>query len=343
MSIDFSFIRTILSHAAAVHGIETSGEDVRLARLALNRLSLIGRGNERDRRPTEDEINELIEHFESKPRQLIPIGRIIRFAIATAMRQEEICRIEWLDIDMKKHIPSAIGKQDGQWAVREPERPDEVRAVRIEREQATEQQSCCRRTNGEINDQQPEQRYAENRHGSRQVTKSSEGRIPRLSSRVLRDEHARQGAAPGVCGWGPRPLANMFCRTGQSASPAGPLPGRPVDPRQTSAAAFARKPAASGRPFASRRAVPAQAGRRRTEISQSPPPECSSSNKDRPVFGQSPTASPSNFKDSAFASGCVWSRHLVLYEPDNGGQDRARDPAPSNLADKRTDIYLIGG
>jgi integrase len=112
LSIDFSFIRTILSHAAAVHGIETSGEDVRLARIALNRLSLIGRGNERDRRPTEDEISELIEHFESNPRQLIPMGRIIRFAIATAMRQEEICRIEWPDVDMKKRTATVRDRKD---------------------------------------------------------------------------------------------------------------------------------------------------------------------------------------------------------------------------------------
>jgi hypothetical protein len=63
LSIDFSFIRTILSHAAAVHGIETSAEDVRLARIALNRLSLIGRGNERDRRPTEDENQRTYRTF----------------------------------------------------------------------------------------------------------------------------------------------------------------------------------------------------------------------------------------------------------------------------------------
>ena len=52
LAIDFSFIRTILSHAAAVHGIEVSAEDVRLARIALTRLGLIGKGIERDRRPT---------------------------------------------------------------------------------------------------------------------------------------------------------------------------------------------------------------------------------------------------------------------------------------------------
>jgi integrase len=112
LSIDFSFIRTILSHAAAVHGIEASAEDVRLARIALNRLGLIGKGFERDRRPTQDEIDELIEYFENNPRQLIPMGRIIRFAIATAMRQEEICSPGWPDVDMKKRLILVRDRKD---------------------------------------------------------------------------------------------------------------------------------------------------------------------------------------------------------------------------------------
>ena len=58
LAIDFSFIRTILSHAAAVHGIEVCAEDVRLARIALIRLGLIGKGIERDRRPTPEEIDD---------------------------------------------------------------------------------------------------------------------------------------------------------------------------------------------------------------------------------------------------------------------------------------------
>jgi hypothetical protein len=85
LAIDFSFIRTVLSHAAAVHGIEVSAENVRLARIALKHLDLIGKGNEHDRRPTQDELDELIEYTESNPQQFIPLGRIIRFAVATAM------------------------------------------------------------------------------------------------------------------------------------------------------------------------------------------------------------------------------------------------------------------
>jgi integrase len=112
LAIDLSFIRTILSHAAAVHGIEVSAEEVRLARIALKHLDLVGRGAERDRRPTQDELDELIEYFETNPRQVIPMGRIVRYAIATTMRQEEICQPEWPDVDIKKRLVLLRDRKD---------------------------------------------------------------------------------------------------------------------------------------------------------------------------------------------------------------------------------------
>lgn len=103
-AIDFSFLRTILTHAAAVHGIEVSAENVRLARIALTRLGLIGRSTERHRQPLESELEMLIEYFEGKQRQIIPLGQIIRFAVATAMRHAEICSLHWDDVDLRRKI-----------------------------------------------------------------------------------------------------------------------------------------------------------------------------------------------------------------------------------------------
>ena len=87
LAIDLSFIRTIITHAAAVHGIEVSAGEARLARVALSHLNLVGRGKERDRRPTQDELDELIEYFETNLRQLIPMGRIVRYAVATTFQR----------------------------------------------------------------------------------------------------------------------------------------------------------------------------------------------------------------------------------------------------------------
>jgi integrase len=105
-------IKLVVAHAAAVHGVEVSAEPVNLARIALKRLGLIGKGNERDRRPTEEELITLFAHFDGSPRQLIPMSRIIRFAIATAMRQEEICRATWDDLDARTKMLTIRDRKD---------------------------------------------------------------------------------------------------------------------------------------------------------------------------------------------------------------------------------------
>jgi integrase len=99
VGIDLGYIKTILSHAAAVHGVVVSTEPIDLARIALGRLGLVGKGNERDRRPTQNELDRIIAALEANGRQQIPVGRIVQFAVATAMRQDEIARIEWRDFD----------------------------------------------------------------------------------------------------------------------------------------------------------------------------------------------------------------------------------------------------
>jgi hypothetical protein len=74
VGIDLGYIKTILSHAAAVHGVVVSTEPIDLARIALARLGLVGKGNERDRRPTQDELDRIVSAFEANIRQQIPVG-----------------------------------------------------------------------------------------------------------------------------------------------------------------------------------------------------------------------------------------------------------------------------
>jgi hypothetical protein len=102
--MDFGYIKTILSHAAALHGVTVAIEPIDLARAALCRLGLVGKGDERDRRPTQDKLNRLVASFDANPRQQIPMGRIIEFAVATAMRQAETCRIEYSDFDADERM-----------------------------------------------------------------------------------------------------------------------------------------------------------------------------------------------------------------------------------------------
>jgi hypothetical protein len=62
LSMDIGAIRLVLAHAAAVHGLPLSIEQVELGRIALKRLGLVGKSNRCDRRPTDDELERLIDH-----------------------------------------------------------------------------------------------------------------------------------------------------------------------------------------------------------------------------------------------------------------------------------------
>ncbi len=109
---DVSYIKTILAHAAAVHGVVVSTEEVDLARIALTRLSIVGKGRERNRRPTEDELKVLFEEFDGNERLTIPMTRIVKFAIASAMRESEITSITWKDLDARRRVVLVRDRKD---------------------------------------------------------------------------------------------------------------------------------------------------------------------------------------------------------------------------------------
>ena len=112
VGIDLGYVKTVLTHAAAVHGVAISPEPVDLARVALKRIGHVGCGRERDCRPTQSELDRLYAHFDANPRQIIPLSRIVRFAIATAMRQDEICRIAWKDVDEEHRTVLVRNRKD---------------------------------------------------------------------------------------------------------------------------------------------------------------------------------------------------------------------------------------
>ena len=57
------------------------------------------RSQERDREPTDAELSRLYKHWDNNSRQKIPMTMLCKFALATGMRQGEICRLEIEDLD----------------------------------------------------------------------------------------------------------------------------------------------------------------------------------------------------------------------------------------------------
>lgn len=105
-------IKLVLSHAAAVHGLAVRVDQVDLARLALSRLGLVGKGKERDRRPTEEELERLFSRFDGNARLTIPMAQVVQFAIATAMRLEEIFSCTWDDYNPRTRMLTIRDRKD---------------------------------------------------------------------------------------------------------------------------------------------------------------------------------------------------------------------------------------
>lgn len=97
---DLIWIGVVLRAAKSVRELPVSPEVVEQAKAACGELRLIGKAKRRTRRPTADELTRLREHFRGRDRRAeIPMEAVMDFAIASARREAEICRLEWRDND----------------------------------------------------------------------------------------------------------------------------------------------------------------------------------------------------------------------------------------------------
>ncbi len=95
---DLIWIGVVLRAAKSVRGIPVSPAVVSEARDACHALRLTGKAKKRTRRPTAEELKRLDAFFARRDgRSQIQMRDIMWFAIHSARRQSEICRIEWND------------------------------------------------------------------------------------------------------------------------------------------------------------------------------------------------------------------------------------------------------
>lgn len=88
VNIEVSKLGTMMRYAG-----EGLPDIVGQARPKLTYFGLIGGGGKRERRPTADELERLLEALPAR------YAEAVRFAVATAMRRSEICGLLWADLD----------------------------------------------------------------------------------------------------------------------------------------------------------------------------------------------------------------------------------------------------
>jgi len=129
-----SHLSAVFSIAEAAWRIPLNRQAMRDAQAVLKRLGSVAKSTARKRRPTLDELNRLMEHFAAKEawRPMMPMTRIVLFALFSTRREAEISRLMAADYDREgsrvlvrdmKHPGDKIGND--QWCELPPE------AVRI--------------------------------------------------------------------------------------------------------------------------------------------------------------------------------------------------------------------
>lgn len=101
-----SHLASVFSLARPAWGYPLDMQVMADARTVGKKLAITGRSYQRDRRPTLQELDMLLEyfgHYELKnPNKAMPMRHIIVFALFSARRQEEITRIQWEDLNEAK-------------------------------------------------------------------------------------------------------------------------------------------------------------------------------------------------------------------------------------------------
>jgi integrase len=99
---DLIWTGVVLRAAKSVKGLQVRPEVVQEAREASAELRLTGKARKRTRRPTPGELEQLRDYFARRDKRArIPMNAVVEFALNSARRESEICRLEWRDNDAR--------------------------------------------------------------------------------------------------------------------------------------------------------------------------------------------------------------------------------------------------
>lgn len=99
---DIAYLRSVMKKALPVFDVKANWKIFEDAVPVLIDMKLVGKSQKRTRRPTENELERLIEALTERQKQQsskIPFVDILNFSILTCMRIGEVCKIKWEDLN----------------------------------------------------------------------------------------------------------------------------------------------------------------------------------------------------------------------------------------------------
>ena len=99
IAADLSFLSAVLKWGRHARHLDIPDRLALEARESLKHRGLNTRGRQREREPSDDELQRLYGLWQANPRQRIDMVMLCRFALASGMRQDEICQLQVGDVD----------------------------------------------------------------------------------------------------------------------------------------------------------------------------------------------------------------------------------------------------
>ena len=112
IAADLSFFSAVLKWARRVRRIDVSEALTREARASLKERGLETRSKERSREPTDAELARLYGHWRASLRHRNDMVTICKFALATGMRQGEICQLQVEDVNREERTAVIRNRKD---------------------------------------------------------------------------------------------------------------------------------------------------------------------------------------------------------------------------------------
>jgi integrase len=108
IGMDLCFLAAAISHGGTLCAADETAAraliTLKSARRTLQHGGKVARPQERSRRPNDRELERLITYWTLNPRQTIPMGDIVLWSVATAMRLSETTALLWSDIDLDARL-----------------------------------------------------------------------------------------------------------------------------------------------------------------------------------------------------------------------------------------------
>jgi len=100
---DITWLRAAFRGARLTRGMPVDEQVINDAAAILRSEKIIHKAQQRNRRPALEELDTLLSHFNKRDvRASINMVDVVLFALFSARRQDEICRIRWSDLDEKR-------------------------------------------------------------------------------------------------------------------------------------------------------------------------------------------------------------------------------------------------